>query len=131
MLSAQTTHVARPLIVLKTDGRNNHAATAWASAVASGMVSFDPGMPLARRSQAVLLHAKLERMLVEAFHEVTPLSSMGYISALAQTCMARVEEIFAPTPWAFQASAPQIRAEFERYITRNLASAADIAVKME
>ena len=131
-LSVQSEPVARPLIVLiSPEGQRRHDPKQWAEKVSIGMVSLDPDMPAERRERAIAVRGKIVDMLFNAFRAVKTTTSAVELGQIVDLAMERLGKIFAPTPWAFSAGHPHIRAEFRRYITQNLASATDIALRTE
>lgn len=128
---AEAQYIARPVGILITNGGGNHAAKAWAQAVVNGLVSMGPDIAPARRAAAILVRIELAQMFEEAFEEAKPTSSREEILDLTRTCMSRIEDIFARTPWLESVKYPEIKAQIEQYVANNIASAADLALKTE
>jgi len=108
-----------------------HTAEAWAEATASGLVSIDPGMASDRLLAAAKLRATVVGILVAAFRRVHSGTSATEASAVSDECLAAMAEPFGASPWASSFEHPDIRREIGAYITRNLLTAADLALKAE
>lgn len=124
------THFARPVGVLVQD-HGAPDAYAWASVVASGMVSLSPAMSPERETMALALRQKLVALLCEAFHEAQAKSSKTDIIALVTALLPHVRNLFVGTPWEMFGTSDVVLGQFEAYLTNNLAQAAHLNLLME
>ncbi len=108
-----------------------HTPAAWAQVVTAGIINLDPNMPPERQALALRMKQRVQGVLEQCFHEVQAASSANEIKAIAHTAASRVRDIFVGTPWQVSIDHPQIAAEIEQHIVRNLMSAADHALFAE
>ena len=122
---------AHPTRVLATNGRRPHDPRAWADAVAAGMIGISDTMPRERRAAAQNVRNQIMLVLFAAFRSLRAGTSHDDIVQITDTTLTDIERVLSRSHWAFDASAPQIRAEFTRYITLNLTDAATLIRRME
>lgn len=130
MSGAGAQFIARPVGTIASDN-GAPDADSWARVVAAGLVSVDPDMPEERRKIARQCRWALIAVLIDAFHEARAGTSKQEIMSIATSAAERCRALFAGTPWEFHVSTPYVRAEFERYLTLNLAQAAHLNLVME
>jgi len=129
MQGASSSAAGRITILATSNGA--HSASTWAQTITDGLLALDPAMPMHRRLAAIALRRSLTALFYEAFQAMRPTSTFEDVEAVTAGCMGEIEKLFASTPWAFEASHPEIKDQFRAFIRRNLLSAADLALRTE
>lgn len=130
MDGVQSHYGAAQLLVLATDG-GVHPARKWAVATASMIVKPREDASVEARAQIYNLLLQIEDILVQVFEEVKSATSPMDVMIITSQASGRIAEIASSTQWADVFAAPPIRAAIDELVRRNLASAADLALRAE
>lgn len=130
MEGAKAAPVARPFHVLATDG-GPHPASKWAALTAELIVQPRPDALPEAKAQIHNLQLRIQDVLFAVFYEVAADTSQLEMILIASQASRRVLDIASETQWAETFSAAPIRVAIEELILRNLATANDIALKVE
>jgi hypothetical protein len=85
------------------------------------------GAPQTRR----VVKRKVHNTILDTCQAVRPDANIHSLEAMAKSAREDVAEHFAGTEWEMSPKHPEIGAAIELHILRNLASAADLALKLE
>lgn len=124
---------ARPVQVLATDG-GIHSPGEWAKVTAVAIMHIDETLPArdpGRYQQALTLRAAAAQALFPYFRAVTPAIAHTDLLDAADDARVAIEKAAAGTPWAHWFVQPAVQRDIALTIFRNLATAADLALRTE
>ncbi len=124
-----TFHVGE-MAVMVTDG-GAHPAKQWAITTALMIVKPRSDASVEARAEVRNLQLRIAGELVGVFEEVKAATSATEIVVITSQAARRIGDLAGGTQWADLFTAPPIQTAIEELIRRNLASAQDIALKVE
>lgn len=131
--AAQAFANARPTMVLATDG-GVHSPGEWAKVTAVGIMHIDETLPArdpGRYQQALTLRAAAAQALFPYFQAVTPTITQTDLLDASDDARVAIEKAAAGTPWAHWFTQHDVQRDIALTIFRNLATAADLALRTE
>ncbi len=130
MEGAQSRFQASPFHVLVSN-EGTHKSREWASLTAGLIVQPSTEASIEARAQISNLQLRIEEELVSVFEEVDAATSQSEVVVITSQAVNRIVDLTHDTKWAAIFNSKPIRESIEELIMRNLASACDIALKVE